>query len=159
MPVAQWEALVEGLATEGIGIVQAGKLRDRYIRGAYSLLGLTTPRTMIGMLRRFDAIVTSDSFIMHAAHLCSVPAVVLWGPTDHRVVGYDGNIHLQAEIRCGLASGCIGSLRPNVYQTECPEGLLHCMNTLSAERIRGAVISILDRGNAEGSARGGPVGA
>jgi hypothetical protein len=57
MRIGNWETLVEMLRAGGISVVQAGRIRDRYIRGAYSLLGLTTPRQLISLLRHFDAVV------------------------------------------------------------------------------------------------------
>ena len=52
MGAANWERLVERLKARGLGVVQAGRTGDRYIRGAYNLLGLTTPRQLISLLRR-----------------------------------------------------------------------------------------------------------
>ena len=143
MVAREWELLVEKLNGEGIGVVQVGKSRDRYVRGAFSLLGLTTPRQAISMVRHFDVVVTSDNFIMHATHHCGVPAIVLWGPTDHRVYGYSNQIHLQAELDCGNPHGCIGPGRGNVYQDDCPEGAGHCMNRFHVDTIFGSIASLL----------------
>ncbi|MBI2267516.1 MAG: SPASM domain-containing protein [Armatimonadetes bacterium] len=143
MALDRWESLVEVLNRDGIGIVQAGRMRDRYIRGAHSLLGLTTPRQLISLVGRFNAVVTSDNFIMHAAHLCGIPAVVLWGPTDHRVYGYSGQVHLQADVNCEYAKGCIGKGSADSYQTDCPEGDGHCMNGLSLKIIYKAIRGLL----------------
>lgn len=131
----RWEDLVALLRRAGIGVAQFGKRHDRYIRGAYNFLGITTPRQMISVLHHFDAIVTSDSFLMHAAHLRSVPAVVLWGPTDHRIYGYAGQIHLQSVPPGDCAASCIGPDHVANYNTECPLGAAHCMNQLDAQAI------------------------
>ena len=147
MAVSRWESLVARLKLEEIGVVQVGALRDRYVRGAYSLLGLTTPRQLISLLRHFDVVVTLDNFIMHAAHLCGVPAVVLWGPTDHRVYGYPGQIHLQAMMDCDYPGGClVGPTHPDLEQTDCPNGAAPCMNTLGPETIHGAIMGLLREG-------------
>jgi ADP-heptose:LPS heptosyltransferase len=148
MGVDRWEALVEFLSNDGIGVVQAGQRRDRYVRGAYSLLGLTTPRQLISLLSHFDVVVTSDNFVMHAAHLCGTPAVVLWGPTDHRVYGYSGQIHLQADRGCTGPDGCIGPCHGNIYRTVCPEGAGQCMNTVAPETIFRSVTDLLRKKNA-----------
>ena len=87
MPPGKWECLVEQLRGEGINVAQAGRQNDKYVRGCFSLLGLTSPKQIISLLRRFDVIVTSDNFLMHAAHLCDVPAVVLW---DRRIIAFTG---------------------------------------------------------------------
>jgi len=143
MGVEKWESLVEMLHRDKIEVVQAGKMKDRYVRGAFSLLGLTTPRHLISMVRHFDAIVTADNFIMHSAHLCGVPAVVLWGPTDHRVYGYAGQIHLQAKTECEYPGGCLGPRNGNLYPTDCPRGSERCMNTLKLDAVYSAVKSLL----------------
>jgi ADP-heptose:LPS heptosyltransferase len=128
---------------------------DCYVRGAYSLLGLTTPRQIISLLRHFDVIVTVDNFIMHAAHLCGVRAVVLWGPTDHRVYGYAGQTHLQAQLQCDFPGGCIGPDQGAVYQSVCSNDSSHCMNSLRLDAIVDAVMRGL--GTKDGAAVTGPV--
>ncbi len=148
MGMARWELLVERLNRERIGVVQAGRLRDGYVRGAYSLLGLTTPRQLIAILRHFDAVVTADNFIMHAAHLTGTPAVVLWGPTDHSVYGYAGQIHLQAQADCEYPGGCLGPENGNLYQIDCPRGAAHCVDTLPLATIYSAVRTLLKKQNA-----------
>lgn len=146
MGVKNWENLVEAFKTDETEVVQAGKKKERYVRGAYSLLGLTSPRQLISILNHFDLIVTVDNFIMHAAHLCGVPAVVLWGPTDPRVYGYAEQIHLKAKGRCGNSEGCLGPGRGNLYATECPKGPEHCLDTLQLETISNAVMKCLNGG-------------
>lgn len=150
-----WESLVASLIARGLGVVQAGRMGDCYVRGAYSLLGLTTPRQIISLLRHFDVIVTVDNFIMHAAHLCGVRAVVLWGPTDHRVYGYAGQTHLQAQLQCDFPGGCIGPDQGAVYQSVCSNDSSHCMNSLRLDAIVDAVMRGL--GTKDGAAVTGPV--
>lgn len=139
MDAEKWESLVARAVDDKIGVVQAGEIRDRYIRGSFSLLGLTSPKQAIALLRHFDVIVTSDNFLMHAAHLCELPAIVLWGPTDHRVYGYDDQIHFQAKPQCVCSNGCIGPARGPLYPTECPEGKNHCMNQIDLDAVYQAV--------------------
>lgn len=145
MPAQKWEALVKMFLNDGTTVAQVGKRNDRYIRGAYSLLGMTTPRQIIAMIRHFDTVVTSDNFLMHAAHLCGIPAVVLWGATDHRMYGYHEHTHLQTVPACAFSKGCIGPGRGKIYSTECPEGGAHCMNQLNVKTIYEAVGCVIDK--------------
>jgi len=145
MSAQKWETLVKMFLDDGTTVVQAGKRNDRYVRGAYSLLGMTTPRQIIAMIRHFDAVVTSDNFLMHAAHLCGIPAVVLWGATDHRMYGYLEHTHLQSVPACASSNGCIGPGRSKIYSTECPKGGAHCMNQLNIETIYKAVRGVMDK--------------
>jgi ADP-heptose:LPS heptosyltransferase len=142
MLMVKWERLVAKLSADNIGVIQVGRIRDPYIRGSRSLLGLTTPRQLVGMVRHADAVVSSDSFLMHAAHLCGVPAVVLWGPTDHRVYGYRDHTHILATVTCDHAPSCIGTGKINTYQAICPYEP-HCMNTIEVEDIYAAVKRLL----------------
>lgn len=143
MAVEKWEVLTGLLRAEGLGVVQAGRRGERCIRGAYSLLGLTTPRQLISMIDRFDVVLTSDSFLMHAAHLRGVPAVVLWGPTSHRVYGYEGQIHLQAYPSCEERDNCIGLTQTKPYHVHCAYKPGHCMNTFAPQQILEATLSCL----------------
>ena len=145
MGIDKWESLVELLHNDGIGVVQLGKRTDRYVRGAYSLLGLTTPRQMISLLRLFDAVVTVDNLVMHAAHLWELPTLVLWGPTDHRVYGYAEQVHLQAKLDCEYGEGCVGPGHAAIYQTACLKGDAQCMRTFNLETVHGAIRNLLDK--------------
>jgi ADP-heptose:LPS heptosyltransferase len=142
MHLVKWEELVAKLLADDIGVIQVGRMRDPYIRGSYSLLGLTTPQQLVGMVRHVDAVITSDSFLMHAAHLCEVPAVVLWGPTDHRVYGHRDHIHMRATATCDQTPSCIGIGKLNMYQVACTYEP-HCMNTIEVEDIFASVKNLL----------------
>lgn len=142
MAIGYWEELTGLLTAAGCFVIQAGRHKDRHIRGAYSLLGLTTPRELAALVGRCQAVVTSDSFIMHAARLMSVPAVVLWGPTTHEVYGYAGHLHLSAAEACPQRQECIGTSE-NRYQSLCHLGpAVHCLNRIGVQRIYESVLSI-----------------
>jgi len=135
LPRPWWEQLVAALRERGVFVAQLGGARDFYVRGSYSLLGLTTVREAIAMLRLFDLVITSDSFVMHAAHLTGSPAIVLWGPTDHRVYGYEGQVHLQAAPCDELETRCIGPGRAQYYGTPCHRAHEHCMTSITVEQV------------------------
>ena len=125
MHPAIWNRVVEHLYAQGMTIFQAGRLQEKHIRNAYSLRGLTTPRQLIALLGRFDAVITSDNFIMHAAHLAGARCVALWGPTQHEVYGYAGQFHIQMKPRCDETEGCISSRKNQggtLYNSACPPG-------------------------------------
>ncbi|MGA2834869.1 MAG: radical SAM protein [Terracidiphilus sp.] len=147
MSIKKWEELVELLSGSDTLIVQAGKRSSPYIRGTYSLLGLADERELIPLLPRFDAVVTVDNFAMHAAHLCGVPAVVLWGPTDHKVSGYRGQRHFQAAPGCGLEQGCMSSGSRELCCVPCSQEHDHCLDSLNLQEIWGAVGEILAEKN------------
>ncbi len=140
MHPAIWHQLAERLRRDGALVLQVGRARDQRIKPAYSLLGLTTPHQLLGLVRRASVVVSCDNFIMHAAHLMQTPAVIVWGATNHEVYGYPGQIHLQAARACGFGAfeDCIGPSRNDggrLYGTPCPEGDRHCLDQLNPDAI------------------------
>ena len=139
-----WHRTVELLKREGMFAVQAGRMHDVHIRPAWSLLGLTTPWQLLSLVKRCSAVVTSDNFIMHAAHLTGTPAVTVWGATHHEVYGYPEQIWLQMPKACGMGpyEDCIGPARNDggrLYGTPCPHGEKHCVDHVRPEDILDAV--------------------
>jgi ADP-heptose:LPS heptosyltransferase len=139
-----WRPVVAALASRDIGVFQVGKLTDRHVRGAYSLLGLTTPRQLIALLKRMNAVITLDNFVMHAAHCAGVRAVGIWGPTSHEVYGYPEQVHIQAPKPCDPADPCIGPNKGSgPYAQPCPHKEKHCLDTIDPQAILAAVEQIL----------------
>jgi len=139
-----WYNIVERLNSEGVLVIQVGKMQDMHIKGAYSLLNLTTPRQLIALIKKCNFVVTSDNFIMHAAHLVEKPAVVVWGPTKSKVYGYPEHIHIEASLdHCEQRNECLGPGLAKNYPTPCPLKQEHCMNKIQPERIISAIFSLL----------------
>jgi|WetSurMetagenome_2_1015567.scaffolds.fasta_scaffold00792_8 ADP-heptose:LPS heptosyltransferase len=144
MSLETWKTVVAALAARDIGVFQVGKASDRHVRGAYSLLGLTTPRQLIMLLRRMDAVITLDNFVMHAAHCAGVRAVAMWGPTSHEVYGYPEQMHVQAEKPCDPNDPCIGAGKGAIpYSQPCPQKEKHCLDTIEPQAILAGVERIL----------------
>lgn len=138
-----WHHLVDKFHFIDALVIQVGRLNDQHIKNTYSLLGLTTPRQLIALLRKIDLVITMDNFIMHATHHVNKPCVVLWGATHHKIYGYDEQIHLQMKKTCDLSDEdeCIGASineGGKLYGTPCPIEGNHCMNQATPELIFGA---------------------
>ncbi|MBN1880989.1 MAG: SPASM domain-containing protein [Deltaproteobacteria bacterium] len=144
MPIEMWEELVGRMIDEGFGVIQAGTSTSRQIRGAYSLRGILTIPEAAMLPGYVDAVVTSASFFMHAAHLCDTAAVVLWGPTDHRQYGYSGQAHLQAHCPTDQNVPCIRSGRGPGYGSPCPLGMDHCMHRHDIDDVFRSLIELLE---------------
>ncbi|NTW32211.1 MAG: glycosyltransferase family 9 protein [Bacteroidetes bacterium] len=139
-----WHNIVERLTAEGVLVIQVGKMTDVHIKGAYSLLNLTSPRQLISLIKKCNFVVTSDNFIMHAAHLVEKPAVVLWGPTKSNVYGYTEHLHVEAPVeQCNLKNECLGPNFSHNYATMCPLAQEHCMNKITLEQIFSAIYKLL----------------
>jgi ADP-heptose:LPS heptosyltransferase len=136
MEPSVWQELVEKLTSMGMLVIQVGQKDDTYIKGSYSLLGLTTPRQLISFLRKSDVIISIDSFIMHAAHLIGKPAIIIWGPTDPKVHGYADQIHIQCPTHhCEFQNSCLGPEFPANANLPCPLKDKHCMNLITVDSI------------------------
>jgi len=139
-----WHKIVERLSAEGILVLQAGNIMDIHIKGAYSLLNLTSPRQLISLIKKCNFVVSSDNFIMHAARLVEKPAIVVWGPTKSGVYGYEEHIHIQASLdHCHLKNECLGPRFSQNYATMCPLGPEHCMNKIPLDLIFNSISSLL----------------
>jgi ADP-heptose:LPS heptosyltransferase len=151
-----WAALCRRLRAADFFVIQVGEARQRHVRLAYSLLGLTEPRQIFGVLRRADLIVTVDNFLMHAAHHLNLPAVVLWGPTEPEVYGYPEQCHLSSRNSCPKPDGCIGPSTGNNYGVPCPLPATHCVDQIrpgevlrAVERVVAAKLSSAHRAGLE----------
>ncbi len=138
-----WDLLAKRLARYDFGIFQVGKLKEVHVKHSYSLLGLTSPGEMIALLRKADAVITIDTFAMHAAHLVGTPAVVLWGPTDPSIYGYSDQRHFRNSPLCEDIEQCIGPKSPRTYATSCPKGSDHCLDQISLKAVETAVLELL----------------
>lgn len=139
-----WHNFVEKLKRKGMFIIQVGQRNDIYIKGTYSLLGLTTLRQLISLMIKSDVIISVDNLIMHAAHLIKKPAIIIWGPTNYKVYGYTEQTHIQCPTNhCELRNTCLGPDFPENYYTPCPFHNTHCMNKVPINEMIENVINIL----------------
>ncbi|MBF0465761.1 MAG: hypothetical protein HQK88_09955 [Nitrospirae bacterium] len=145
MDFNKWHEFVEKIKSDDTLIIQAGRLGQQYIKGTYSIIGLTTPRSLINVINKCDVVITSDNFIMHTAHYAGVPAIVLWGPTDSLIYGYCGQVHIKGEERCEFFDKCIQPGYSHInYSIPCSlDKLKHCMNLIDTDRIVDALKSFL----------------
>ncbi|MGV8119865.1 MAG: glycosyltransferase family 9 protein [Candidatus Xenobiia bacterium LiM19] len=87
----------------------------------------------MSLLRKSRLVITADNFIMHAAFLAAVPAVVLWGPTSPEVYGYPGQYHI------GLCPTAVRRMtvsapgKPDNYPSHCPYGERQCLNRIESQ--------------------------
>ena len=138
-----WQDFVEKLKSNGIFVMQVGLKNDIYIKGAYSLLGLTNLRQLISILITSNVIISVDNFIMHAAHLIEKPAIIIWGPTDSKIYGYSEQIHVQCSTNhCELRNTCLGPDFPDNNKTPCPVNNGHCMSNVPIDKILDSVLKI-----------------
>lgn len=88
MSRSKWGEVAKALGDSGALVVQLGQGGAEKVKHAYSLAGVTSPKEALLLLKRMDLLITSDNFLMHAAHMTGTPAISLWGPTAAAVHGY-----------------------------------------------------------------------
>jgi ADP-heptose:LPS heptosyltransferase len=143
-----WHRIADLLLAGGYFVVQVGRGRDVHISNTYSLLGLTTPRELIRVLKKVDAVITADSFLMHAAHLVGIPTVAIWGASHHQIYGYSEQFHIQVAktYELGMAEECLGPDhrdKGRLYGTPCPMGDRHCLFQIKPEEVYEAIPIVL----------------
>lgn len=142
----KWHIIVEKLLAQQCFVIQVGGQRDIPIRGAYSLLGVTTPIQICRLMEKSDLVITPDNFIMHAAKLVNKPAIVLFGPTEPERYGYSNHICMKADLsKCEYANECLGPHVSENYATQCPLNDKHCMNSFDENKIVDIAMTILNR--------------
>ena len=150
MNLVKWHQLVQMLTTHNdVNVIQTGVLKDRYIKGCFSLLGLTSPGQVFGLLRKCQLLITSDNFIMHAAHYTQTPSIVLWGPTITEIFGYPEHIHIKPPDKCDFFDPCMGRNgheEINRYHEPChlPQEK-HCMEKISPDDIYSKAMKVLNK--------------
>ena len=145
-----WHELANRLIADGIFVIQAGQENEVHIRNTYSIQGLTTPQQLASFISQCDLVVTLDNFIMHLAHMQSVPCVAIWGATQSEIYGYPGQCHIQNQPCCDIPEGasCLiteTNRNGEIYMTPCPLGdNRHCMNQTGADTIYHSCMEMLN---------------
>lgn len=140
----KWHMIVDKLITQHFFVLQVGGPNDIPIKGAYSIIGTTSPNQIISILGKADVVVTVDNFVMHAAEAAHIPTVSLFGPTEESRYAYDDHISLQVDTQyCPHHSECLGPHVADNYATSCPLCEDHCMNHHNENQIVDAIMSII----------------
>jgi ADP-heptose:LPS heptosyltransferase len=132
------------LQGDGIRVVMIGNAAqdhpgravvDHMQTSAIDLVGKTSIKELIALLRRVSLLITNDSGPMHLAAALGTPIVALFGPTDPRRTGPYGPGH--AVLRSGIpCSPCLSRRCVNPTTLECLTSIspsqvvhqaLHCM--------------------------------
>ena len=143
-PLRHWEELVARIHREqpGILVVQLGSRTSRPIPGVdLNLVGRTTLAESAWVQKNARAHVDGDSGLVHLARALHVPAVVLFGPTDHEFFGYRENQNL-------CPTGCRNCWWSTpTWLARCPRGLAEpeCLASILPDRVFAALTPLLAR--------------
>ena len=124
-----------------VGLADARPTADRLAKSAviHNLTGRTSLDELIGVLARADVVVSTDSGPGHLARALGQRVVMLHGPTDIAIHGPGDpeSRALRVDLPCGP---CYNFDRP----AECRFGDALCMRWLSPQRVRDAVLELIE---------------
>jgi ADP-heptose:LPS heptosyltransferase len=106
----KWQMVINSIS-KLIPVVQIGLQGEHVFENLFSLVGFTSIRDAIAVIKKATMVVTVDNFSVQVAQLFNVPAVVLWGSTNPLYCGYTNQVNVVnfrscPETFCG---------RPNVF--------------------------------------------
>lgn len=138
-PLIFWEQLIRSFDADRYLFILAGNEKTPYIKGAYSLINVTSPREICTIAKKCDLVVTLDNYLLHVAQLVQVPGIVLWGPTRVENYGYEKDTNIVANPRCPEINHCLAP-KLDTYSKACdlPPGQF-CMQRIKVETIRQAI--------------------
>jgi ADP-heptose:LPS heptosyltransferase len=145
-PLEHFLALAARLRRDGVAIAWTAGPTDDEIREALCRAGeagSTLPplnlEALAAVARRATVVVSADCGVAHLAALLGVPAVALFGPTDHRVWGPPGA--RSSVLHLGLPCAPCGEI-----MRRCPSRI--CLRGLTVDAVYAAVRARLDAGRA-----------
>jgi ADP-heptose:LPS heptosyltransferase len=112
----RWSNVIAWLNLKGYKVVQLGCEGETYIEGAINLLGKTTIRQALALIKQAQYFLGIDSVFNHAAHSFGIRGVVLFGASTPLVWGYKENINLYSGLRC---QPCIDLLKDRCQPRRC----------------------------------------
>lgn len=127
----KWEKIIK--LYPKIKFIQLGDEDETRLKGTLDLLG-TPIRKQLSILASSNLYVGLDSFWNHAARALNVKSVILFGPTNPNIWGYDENINIYKKTRC---SPCI-----DWRVEECPYGK-KCMNDIQILDVKKAIDELI----------------
>jgi ADP-heptose:LPS heptosyltransferase len=125
----QWERLVKKMPD--VTFIQLGLKDETYIQGAIDYRGKTSLRMSIAMLKYMKGFVGVETFLGHAAVAVDVPSVILFGPSNPAIWGYDSNHNIYKSCAC---SPCVDYLGAD----ECPYNKL-CMSMIEVKEVENSI--------------------
>lgn len=123
-------------------VVQVGgENSPAYAQADVCLVKKTSLQDLPGILKGASLHVDTESGLVHLAQLLRVPCVVLFGPSDKKMLGYENNSNLSA----GDCGGCMWMTKD--WMAHCPLGQdpAPCMQSISVEQVLQAVKEHLTR--------------
>ena len=129
----KWEDLIRQM--QDYTFIQLGFSGEEEIEGAVNLLGKTSFRESMALLKHSLSFVGVDSALSHVTNAFDIPGVILFGSTTPKIWGHLNNINLYKSLRC---SPCIDVLG----YSDCPYNR-RCMELITVADVKEALIKQL----------------
>ena len=145
-PAESFAAVGDWLQQQGARVVVIGSREERPVGEAVmramhgapiDLVGKTTMKELIALLRRLRVFITNDSGPMHLAAAVGTPVIALFGPTDPARTGPYGAGHrvLRSGVPC---SPC--------FSLDCANTVtLECLTAIQPQRVIETASKLLNR--------------
>lgn len=96
----RWLEVVGRVKKWGYQIIQIGTDKERPIEGTINLLGGTSLREALALIKYADFLMGIDAVFNHATSAWGKKSVVLFGATTPEVWGYSHNINIYKGLKC-----------------------------------------------------------
>ncbi len=127
--VDRWEKLAKNMFE--YDFIQLGSKDDPLVKGVIDMRGKTTVREAIALVKHSKCFVGVDSFLGHAPNITGTPGVVLFGPSNPIVWGYDENINIYKDLKCAPCIDVLGGKKCQ-YKSR-------CMRKISEKEVTNAI--------------------
>lgn len=127
--IDKWNCLVARMPD--YTFVQVGSNTEEPVRGAVNLLGRTTVRQAMAIIKGAVCFAGVESLFHHVSTAFSTPAVILLGDSDPTLFSYQGNRYLYKYVPC---HPCESLLRRN----KCPFGK-ECIESVTPDDVEKAI--------------------
>jgi len=131
----RWVALIRVMPD--YTFIQLGKQEDEAIEGAVVLLGKTSFRESMALVKHSLSFVGVDSVLSHVTNAFDTPGVILFGATTPKVWGHPNNINLYKGVRCSPCNDVLAN-------SPCPYNQ-RCMEMISVADVKAALMTQLSR--------------
>ena len=140
-PKDSWRELCAGLEERGYRLIVLGN-GDESLGVGVDFVGRTSVREAAILLHRADALVCSDSGLMHVSLAAGRPVVALFGPTDPEIlIREDPSFHPVTNGRD--CEGCWNGSQTMREPGVCPLDIDECLGTIAVSRVLERVDAVL----------------
>ncbi len=130
--INKWEEIVQRFPN--LTFIQLGTKNEEKIKGAIDLLGKTSIREAMALVKYAELFVGVNSFLAHATNAFGTRGVVIWGDTTPKVFGHSNNINIYKNLAC---SPCFDILSGG----ECPYDN-RCTKEISVKEVEEAILQL-----------------